>query len=91
MTVTVNAIANSASLWLMGVWPYLLGIMLLVLFLMILVFIAISAFCMLSGGRKMTFAEFDADWKRRGQPVSGGPMTFEEFDADWKRRGSPVS
>ena len=93
MTITINQIAGNANLWFEGVWPYILGIMLLILLMLVLVFSAISAFVMLAGRRVPGFEAFDADYVSRGSPVDGKKthMTLEEFERDYERRGSPVS
>lgn len=77
----------------LGAWPYLLGTILLLLFIMIAVSVAVGAFKMLAGGRVRSFEEFDAEWVLNGSRIDGKntTMTFDEFEADWKRRGSPIS
>jgi len=53
MTTTVNTIGTNFSNFIGGVWPYLLGVILLILFLVIAVRIATGSFRKLSGmGRR---------------------------------------
>jgi len=53
MTTTVNTIGSNFTNFIGGVWPYLLGVILLILFLVIAVRIATGSFRKLSGmGRR---------------------------------------
>jgi len=53
MTTTVQTIGDNFTNFIDGVWPYMLGVILLILFLVIAVRIATGAFRKLSGmGRR---------------------------------------